>query len=52
LDNWEFLVCTANYLNEKFGNQKSVGLNILKNSGLVPIAYDKLASAVLSIKTQ
>ncbi len=39
---WSFLVCSSNFLNQKFGQQKTVGLAALEEKGLQQISFDRL----------
>lgn len=43
---WEFQVASSKWLDERFGNQKSVRRSVLLDSGLRPVSYDELLSAV------
>ena len=44
LSQWSFLVCRTQLLNEKFGNQKSVGLSSLIAIGLEQLSFRELGS--------
>jgi len=39
---WSFLVCSSYFLNQEFGQQKTVGLASLEEKGLREISFDRL----------
>jgi hypothetical protein len=51
LAQWFFLVCSTQWLNEKLGNQKSVGLVALEQFGLKRLPFDQLAREICAAKS-
>jgi len=45
-DKWEYLVTTSDWLNEMFGNQKTVRRSVLLKAGLKPVGCVDLRKAV------
>jgi hypothetical protein len=43
---WFFLVCSTQFLNQRFGNQKSINLTGLERQGLRRLLFDEIASEV------
>jgi hypothetical protein len=46
LDQWFFLIASADFLDTKFGDQKSISLAVLEQHGLKRLAYKDIASQV------
>lgn len=51
-EQWFFLVCSTQLLNDKLGEQKSVGLAALEQLGLERLSFKQLARAIRSAKSQ
>ena len=51
LEQWFFLVCSTQWLNEKLGTQKTVGLSALDQLGLRRVSFDQLAEEIRSVKS-
>jgi hypothetical protein len=49
MDQWEFYVVATKVLDERFGTQKSIGLNRLKKLGLSDVSFKELAGRILEI---
>jgi hypothetical protein len=45
-DQWQFLVTSARWLDETFGDQKSVRYSVLLGKGLKPVNYSELAREI------
>lgn len=45
-DQWFFIVLSAETINNKFGDQKTVGLSTLKSIGARPITFQELKTAI------
>ena len=50
LDQWQFLVTTSSWLNEKFNDQKTVRHQILLKKGLYPVSYSDLYETIQHVK--
>lgn len=49
LSQWQFLACTAQFLTDNFGNQKSIALSMLERAGLQQFGYQALGARVTAV---
>lgn len=49
---WTFLVCSSDFLNKEFGQQKTVGVASLEKKGLRQITFEQLKSEIERCKSR